>query len=67
MPIARYAGEYNGIKLAAVSGWSQTNGCGGNQTAGPNRSASLVPGCINSPTTTFIAVASGGAVAPYDD
>ena len=31
---ARYAGEYNGIKIAAVSGWSETNGCRGNQTDG---------------------------------
>ena len=31
---ARYAGEWNGIKLAAVTGWSQTDGCRGNQTAG---------------------------------
>ena len=31
---ARYSGEYNGIKLAAVTGWSETNGCKGNQFAG---------------------------------
>ena len=46
----RYAGEYNGIKLAAVAGWSQTNGCRGNQTAGePFGFAGT--GCINSPST----------------
>ena len=26
----RYSGEYNGIKIAAVTGWSETNRCKGN-------------------------------------
>ena len=51
----RYSGEYNGIKLAAVTGWSETNGCRGNQNVSQ---ASLPPGgisgftgttCLNSP------------------
>src|SRR4029077_20382520 len=45
---ARYSGEYNGIKLAAVTGWSETNGCHGNQTAGePFGFAGTT--CLNSP------------------
>ena len=47
---ARYAGEWNGIKLAAVAGWSQTNGCEGNQIAGPLSSGFVGTACINSPT-----------------
>jgi hypothetical protein len=48
---ARYSGEYNGIKVAAVTGWSQTNGCHGNQTQGePFGFAGS--GCINSPFGT---------------
>ena len=51
----RYSGEYNGIKIAAVTGWSETNGCRGNQNV---PQASLPPGgisgftgtvCLNSP------------------
>ena len=46
---ARYAGEWNGIKVAAVSGWSETNGCQGNQFAGPLSSGFIGTTCINSP------------------
>jgi hypothetical protein len=50
-----YSGEWNGIKVAAVTGWSEVNGCRGNQTVLQN---SVPPGgisgftgtaCLNSP------------------
>ena len=48
---ARYSGEYNGIKLAAVTGWSETNGCRGNQLAGEPFGFASGFGltCLNSP------------------
>ena len=56
----RYSGEYNGIKLAAVTGWSETNGCRGNQTAGqPFGFAGT--SCVNSPDNAGLAVAPGAA------
>jgi len=63
----RYSGEYNGIKLAAVTGWSETNGCHGNQTVSQG---SLPPGgisgfngttCLNSPFT-----GTGGGLNPFN-
>jgi hypothetical protein len=45
----RYSGEWNGIKLAAVTGWSETNGCRGNQT-GELPLGFLGTTCLNSPS-----------------
>ena len=62
---ARYAGEYNGIKIAAVSGWSETNRCtGNNPTPGfcPN-SVLNTPGVGNA---IFLGdPAGGGASFPF--
>ena len=69
---ARYSGEYNGIKLAAVTGWSETNGCRGNQNVSQG---SLTPGgisgfsgttCLNSPAVFGSSGQTGGGLNPFN-
>lgn len=59
----RYSGEWNGIKLAGVAGWSAANGCKQEQTVSETVAVSGFngSGCINSP---FAAGPGAGGLNP---